>query len=208
MPAEEKVLREGSAKKRADILAAARSLFLEEGFDRASVDAVSARAGVSKRTVYDYFGDKQNLLVAVLRESGMLLLDSIRDAIDEHLTEVTDLEGALTGFAVQITTMTMGSTDYRDLIKLVSTESLHLPGGAVDQWLGDEPEDAVAERFAELGRLGMLDVPDPRLAADHFIALTIEAVIGGYTSQRLTGGEANDKIVAGVRVFLRAYTPR
>ncbi len=205
--ADGKVLREGSAKKRADILAAARALFLADGFERTSVDAVAARAGVSKRTVYDYFGDKQALLIAVLREAGLLLMETIRDALDEHLTRVTDIEGALTDFATRITTMTTGSADYLDLIKLVTSEGAHLPEGALDEWLGnDEPEDAVADRLAALGREGLLDVPNPRLAADHFIALTIGMTIGGgYSARRLDATEARQAIVDGVAAFLRAY---
>ncbi len=202
-----KVLREGSAKKRADILAAARALFLADGFERTSVDAVAARAGVSKRTVYDYFGDKQTLLVAVLREAGLLLMEMIRDALDEHLTRVTDIESALADFATRITTMTTGSADYLDLMKLLATENSHLPQGTIDEWLGDdEPEDAVAERLAALGREGFLDVPDPRLAADHFIALTIGMTIGGgYSAGRPGEAEARRAIRDGVSVFLRAY---
>ena len=65
-----KALREGSTQKRSAILTAARDLFLADGFDRSSVDAVAARAGVSKRTVYDYFGDKEALLLLSSRAQG------------------------------------------------------------------------------------------------------------------------------------------
>jgi TetR/AcrR family transcriptional repressor of mexJK operon len=203
-----KILREGSTKKRADILDAARGLFLEEGFDRTSVDAISARAGVSKRTVYDYFGDKQTLLLSVLVEAGRVLMATIRDAIDEHLADVTDLESSLTEFAVRVSNLTAGSTDYADVVKLLTNEAAHLPGGKFDGWLEKEPEDMVAERFAEFGRAGLLEVPNPRLAADHFIALTIEMTLGGFTADRLSGTDSRTIIVEGVRAFLRAYAPR
>jgi TetR/AcrR family transcriptional repressor of mexJK operon len=208
MTTEEKILREGSARKRADILTAARALFLEDGFDRTSVDAVSARAGVSKRTVYDYFGDKQNLLASVVKEAGLILLDSIRDAVDENLRDVTDIEKALTDFALRISTLTIGSVDYLDLMKLLSSELKNLPDGPVDQWLNDAPEQAVAERFAEFSRLGLLDAPDPRLAADHFIALTLGMTVGGFASWRLGEAAAHKAILDGIQVFLRAYAPR
>ena len=54
---ETKVLRAGSAPKRAAIMTAAWDLFVADGFERTSVDAVAARAAVSKRTGYDSFGD-------------------------------------------------------------------------------------------------------------------------------------------------------
>src|SRR5690606_16007182 len=47
--------------KRAAILEAAESLFLEHGFEGVSMDQIAARAGVSKLTVYSHFGDKDAL---------------------------------------------------------------------------------------------------------------------------------------------------
>ena len=51
--------------KRAAILDAAEALFVSDGYELTSVDAISARAGVSKRTVYDHFGDKLTLFRSV-----------------------------------------------------------------------------------------------------------------------------------------------
>ena len=48
------------------MLAASRDLFLEQGYARATVDAIAARAGVSTQTVYNQFGTKCELLAAVL----------------------------------------------------------------------------------------------------------------------------------------------
>ncbi|MGV2805138.1 TetR family transcriptional regulator, partial [Clostridium perfringens] len=78
---ENKKIRKGSSDKRAKIIGAARDLFLSDGFDRSSVDAVAAKAGVSKRTVYDYYGDKQNLLFAVVEETSRAVLDMIKQGI-------------------------------------------------------------------------------------------------------------------------------
>ncbi len=49
------------------ILDAASTLFLERGFDGASLDAVAHMAGVSKTTIYARFGDKEALFRATLR---------------------------------------------------------------------------------------------------------------------------------------------
>jgi hypothetical protein len=48
-----------SARKRAAILDAATHVFLEKGYLGTSVDEIAAVASVSKRTVYQHFGDKQ-----------------------------------------------------------------------------------------------------------------------------------------------------
>ena len=53
------------AKGRA-ILQAAERLFLELGFDGASMEQIAALAGVSKLTVYNHFGDKEALFLAAV----------------------------------------------------------------------------------------------------------------------------------------------
>ena len=47
--------------KRAAILEAAESLFLQHGYEGVSMDQIAAAAGVSKLTVYSHFGDKDAL---------------------------------------------------------------------------------------------------------------------------------------------------
>nr|WP_042179474.1 TetR/AcrR family transcriptional regulator [Kibdelosporangium sp. MJ126-NF4]CEL13842.1 Transcriptional regulator, TetR family [Kibdelosporangium sp. MJ126-NF4]CTQ88210.1 Transcriptional regulator, TetR family [Kibdelosporangium sp. MJ126-NF4] len=203
-----KTLRAGSAQKRAAILSAARELFLTVGFDRSSVDAVAARAGVSKRTVYDYFGDKQTLLQAAVDAVDQSLLSTIRRTLDDTLDGVTDaaeLEPALVTFSMRIATDMLDSAEYATLQRLVRTGSDHLPHPD-DRALTNAPEEAIGERFAALASAGLLEVPDARLAADHFIALTF-----GVTISRLGSANAAEDtrvrplIVEGVRAFLRAY---
>lgn len=56
--------RPGSGDTREEILAAARSVFGELGFDGATVRLVAARADVDAALIYHYFGSKQQLFVA------------------------------------------------------------------------------------------------------------------------------------------------
>lgn len=50
-----------SDEKRQAILDAASVLFMSDGYERASMDAIAADAGVSKQTVYSHFGGKEDL---------------------------------------------------------------------------------------------------------------------------------------------------
>ncbi|NSC19886.1 TetR/AcrR family transcriptional regulator [Streptomyces albus subsp. chlorinus] len=203
-----KTLREGSTRKRAAILAAARELFLADGFDRTSVDAVAARAQVSKRTVYDYFGDKQTLLKAVVDTVGQSLITTIRRTLDDALTGVTeaaDLEDALITFSMRISTDMLDSAEYTTLRRLVREESGHLPHRGYNS-LADTPDEAIADRFAAFAAAGLLDVPDPRLAADQFLALTFGVALDRLGSANATEDtRVRPLIVEGVRTFLRAY---
>ncbi len=202
-------LRAGSAVKRAAILAAARERFLADGFDGTSVDAISAAAGVSKRTVYDYFGDKQTLLLAVIEASGTSLMTTIDAAIADNLVHVTSLEDALVNFALRIISTTLTSSDYAALTRIVANEASHLPDLGVDHWMSSAPEEAIAVRFAEFDREGILEAPNPRLAADHFVALGFTIALE-LQRRPSTADPAivRQAIVDGVRAFLRAYAPR
>ena len=50
---------------RENMLWAAREVFLEAGYERASMDAVASRAGTTKRTLYAHFANKEALFLAV-----------------------------------------------------------------------------------------------------------------------------------------------
>ncbi len=202
-----KGIREGSAAKRAAILAAARELMLADGFERTSVDAIAARAEVSKRTVYDYYGDKRTLLRSVVETTADSLLTAINRAMSDNLRDVDDLRSALVGFALDVTTSAIGSSDYSALIRLVSTEEANL-SELHDNW-ASEPEDTLADRFQEFERLGLLDVPKPRVAADHFVALTLMPTANtiGFPI-RQNDATTRQIIDDGVDAFLRAYGPR
>ncbi|AGL15199.1 TetR/AcrR family transcriptional regulator [Actinoplanes sp. N902-109] len=205
-----KTLRTGSQQKREAILAAARHLFLTDGFDRSSVDAVAARAGVSKRTVYDYFGDKVTLLRAVVANAGEKLVAAIRRALDETVTGRTDpagLEDALIAFTRQMATETLGSTEYAMLLQLLTAERGKLNRSDIGA-MTDAPEEALGEGLTMLAERGWLEVPDPRLAADHFIMLTFGVVSNRFGATGTTvSDEAGQLLVAGVQTFLRAYRP-
>ncbi|GGG19495.1 TetR family transcriptional regulator [Rhodococcoides trifolii] len=54
--------------KRADIVTAARELFVSDGFDRTSISRLARAAGITPNTLYWYFTDKDDILVAVLTE--------------------------------------------------------------------------------------------------------------------------------------------
>lgn len=53
-------------ERRATILDAAIRTFAAEGFDRTSMDAIAAKAGVTKPVIYDHFPSKGALFMSVL----------------------------------------------------------------------------------------------------------------------------------------------
>ncbi len=93
------------------MLDAARNRFLEDGYDRTSVDAVAAQAGVSKRTLYDHFVDKDGLFSAVVERASAALLDAVQEAVEQELRADRDLGAALLAFTRRIATQTLQSSD-------------------------------------------------------------------------------------------------
>ena len=58
--------RRRKSERRAEILAAAREVFLEHAFDQASVSQIAARARCVEGTLYTYFRNKRDLFDSVL----------------------------------------------------------------------------------------------------------------------------------------------
>ncbi len=58
----------GDSAKRRQIIEGARTVFLADGFDGASMNVIARTAGVSKGTLYVYFTSKEELFAALIRE--------------------------------------------------------------------------------------------------------------------------------------------
>ena len=56
------------SKKHAAILDGAVDVFISMGYELASMDKIAETAGVSKRTVYNHFGSKENLFQAIVND--------------------------------------------------------------------------------------------------------------------------------------------
>ena len=68
------------ARRRQDILTAARQEFFQRGFRAPTVDDVAARANISKGTIYLYFESKEEILAHLLIEGLELLLAEMDSA--------------------------------------------------------------------------------------------------------------------------------
>jgi AcrR family transcriptional regulator len=73
------------ALTRRQILETAEELFLELGYTDTSFADIAAEIGVGRTTLYEYFGDKEEILVELVRDSLPPLVDSIVDGIPAGL---------------------------------------------------------------------------------------------------------------------------
>lgn len=66
---------------KAAIMDAAEKLFLAKGFDDTSIDDVAREAGLTKRTLYQYFLSKEDLFYAVAVKAARILTDAYESEI-------------------------------------------------------------------------------------------------------------------------------
>ena len=105
-------------RTRAAILRAATAEITAKGLTGARVDAIAVRAGVNKRMLYHYFGDKQGLYLAVLEHTYA----AIRAAeIGLNLTELDPVAGMrrLVLFTWQY------FIDHPEFLSLLATENMN-----------------------------------------------------------------------------------
>ena len=76
---------------------AAVAVFSAHGFQNASMDEISARAGISKPMVYAYFGSKDELFVACLHREGTRVMEAVI-----RVVHGTGVDVSLTGDTVRI----------------------------------------------------------------------------------------------------------
>ncbi|MDT3399780.1 TetR/AcrR family transcriptional regulator [Streptomyces sp. B1866] len=200
--------RGGLADKRRAILAGALAVFARDGYTHASIDAISAEAGVSTRTIYNHFRDKAELFRTVIQDSTDRVAESQIATIDRHLGDVTDLESDLVEFAKD---WILPAGDDRhahfSLVRQLDSESAHVPPGTVETWQENGPlrvRRELARRLGELADRGLLRADDPDLAAVHFGVL-ISAARPVCQAGAGSRDAAAERVAAAVRAFLYGY---
>jgi len=202
-------LREGSAAKRTAIVRAALEVFVREGYARASVDAIAAGSGISKRTIYDYFGDKEQLFLSTLQATMDAHTAAFRELLDRTLGQVSDIESALTLFGREFATEIARSAERVAVMRLTIAEASHFPVLLERASSNSSVQRALADRLAELAEQGLLDVPDPMEAAE-FLGILVTGRVNNrswYGAVQLDDAEIARLVAGGVRIFLRAYRP-
>ena len=85
-------------ERRAQVLAAAREVFVAQGYHTAGMDDIAVRAGVSKPVLYQHFPGKLDLYVALLDDGIASLLDSLRNALGSTSDNKQRVRGAISAY--------------------------------------------------------------------------------------------------------------
>lgn len=117
-------LRERQKEQRRQVIAeAALELFKRNGFAATTLDQIAVQAGVSAPTVVNYFGGKQEILLALLKQPDEQAMREARANLDENsdpLEALCEFEGLMTDYQLQA----MPASLWRELAPFLLTGEL------------------------------------------------------------------------------------
>jgi AcrR family transcriptional regulator len=192
------------SSKRRQILDGARKLFLDLGFDGASMGEIARAAGVSKGTLYVYFADKNRLFEAIVEEE---VLDQQKVAF--NLDPARDAATTLREFGqayIELLCRPGGGSAIRTVMAIA--ERMPEVGGRFY-------ENVVAHTIARLAAYldaritaGDLKIEDCKLAASQFMMSCQASLFLPFVFQASPAPSAEriaHVVESATRMFLAAY---
>ena len=150
------------------IIDAASDVFFHEGFSGASMDRIVEAAGVSKRTLYNYYKSKEDIFIDVIQkqlgsiyinfEPGRLESMSLREQLQQLATHILEIANAPETLA---------------LFRIMAAETRRFPTLA-RHFLEESLENVIsgiAEIFEREGDKAGLHIEDSHAAAELFLDL-------------------------------------
>jgi len=196
-----------SSQKRAAILEAATTAFLDNGYDHTNLDDVAMAAEVSKQTVYRHFTDKKSLFMAVVeaaRQQQLEPADTVAAVLDPD-----DLLGSLTRFGERMLTVVL-SKRVAALRRVMIGELSRIPE-LRELWAAGAPTAIATVLITEIVSLnerGVLEVPDPVAAVENYFGLLSFRGMNN-TAYGVTELSAKDRkriAETAADIFVRAYS--
>lgn len=180
------------------IIEAATELFHEHGFHATGLDAILARAGVTKTTFYNHFESKDALVIAVLHEkdrkemADWLAVIRARGRGDGRL-EILALFELLEEWFV--------SDEFRGCMFLKAASEYPQPNDPVHQAAMVHSQSLIREMRDRAERIG---APDPEALARQLMLL----VVGATHSRTMRGAASGPSVRAAAALILDAAVAR
>lgn len=195
-----KVTEEHRVARRAQIVAAARSCVLEQGFHKTTMADVIAASGLSAGAVYGYFKSKEEIVAAIAEEA----LSSVEELFatvlvaDEPVHPAMMLERVL-DHVVEIANRPGG--DVTRIGVQAWAEALRNP---VVMEIAGGKYRMLRNRFAEVARRAQADgTIDADVDPEH-VAQVLFGFVPGFILQRLIIGDVTpETYTAGLRAILK-----
>lgn len=199
--------REQAEARHEELLERALDHFLDKGFEQATIEAIAADVGMTKRTVYARHADKGALFRAAVQRainSYSIPEDQIR------ATDVGDLAQTLTNIAMLRIDLVASPRGLK-LQRIIQTESYRFPDIFTDTYeIGALPTIRfLAKLLARETDAGNLAVDDPMAAANAFMSMVVTGPVRFIlAASPLSPRELSKRVAFGVRLFLDGARPR
>ncbi len=192
-------LRTSPSRSEIGILAAARRLFLDQGYEAVSIDDIARVAGVARQTVFNRFGSKDAVFRAMVADHWETWGSEVRL---EHLEHSEPVEAHLRAVAQAIVAF-QENPDQIKFQRLIVGESRRLDWiGPAAFRTGKGPRmKALAAHLETLHREGRLVCPNPMVAAWQFVGLVQEFLVWPKV---MDIGDAGDMIPPAATVIEEA----
>lgn len=197
-----KARKRSTSKKRTSILDAAANAFVQDGYDKASMDRIAELAGASKRTVYNHFPSKEDLFLAVMER----FMGEIKQLKQIRYDSRRSLEEQLSEFAAAKIEIARNPS-WLGLMKVTTGVFITNPALAIQTVQhAEEGEDTLVTWLEAAQQDGRLVVDNPALAAKAFWAMIGGAffwpsIFFGTMEEEETQSMKNELI----RIFLSRY---
>jgi TetR/AcrR family transcriptional regulator, mexJK operon transcriptional repressor len=199
--------REQAEARHEELLDRALDHFLDKGFEQATIEAIAADVGMTKRTVYARHADKAALFRAAVQRAIQ------RYSIPEdqiRATDVGDLTQTLTNLAMLRIDLVASPRGLK-LQRIIHTESYRFPEIFTETYeIGALPTIRfMAEVLARETEAGNLAVDDPMAAANAFMSMVVTGPVRFIlAASPLSPRELHKRVAYGVRLFLDGARPR
>ena len=198
--------------RREAIIDAAASVFLEMGYERASMNEVTKRMGGSKATIYSYFPSKEVLFIAVVnRLATAHLAEAVSELAIRDDAEI-ELRTLFTRFGERMLMVLINDDKALAVYRMVVAESGHSDIGMMFYESGpSECLQTVTSLMTLAMQRGQLRDTDPHIAALQLTSLlTAETDIRLYQQapMPLSIEEIRAMVERAVDTFMRGMEKR
>lgn len=161
-------------KRRAAFIAAARQVFLEQGYEAASMSEIVLRAGGSLSTLYSQFGDKQGLFISMLDARVRQITDSMGVELSAH----TPVQEGLRRIGEQFTSKLL-EPESLEMYRLIVGLARKFPEIPREfQRRGpDKIRQALVDYLVDREEAGEIHLEDPYRTATLFLEMTRSGLV-------------------------------
>ena len=198
---------EEDSSKRRQILDGARKVFMDLGFDGASMNEIARSAGVSKGTLYVYFADKNRLFEAIV-ESEVLEQGKVAFNLDPGRDAETTLQEFGTAY-IELLCRPGGGSSIRTVMAIA--ERMPEVGRRFYENVLEKTINRLADYLQARVARNDLAIDDSLLAAAQFLQLCQATLFLPFVFQAAPAPSAERiaKVVdSATRMFLAMYRAR